>query len=259
MKLCRFELKSHPGEVKSGIVYSGKVYETDGANAIAVHEADQIRPLSPVGQPPTIRVFRWLPGLIEPDETPAYFYGAPTALVGASPIIPKPESVGELDYEPYAVAVLAADASNVPLEEADDLVLGYTLMNVLVSRDIERYEKRVGSGPGRSYDLAIPIGPVLTTPDELNDFVETEEHGRRLKLSAVTRVNGVEKRRGNLVDLPFTFAQAIAFASENTQLKTGDIFAIGPIALEDETEFLTPGDEVQLAVENLGTLAFRIG
>ena len=259
MKLCRFELKSHPGEFKSGIVYSGKVYETDGANAIAVHEADQIRPLSPIGQPPTVRVFRCLPGLIEPGEVPAYFYGSPTALVGASPIIPKPEFVAELEYEPYVFAVPAADATNVPLEDADDLVLGYTLMNMLVSRDIERYEKRVGSGPGRSYDLAIPIGPVLTTPDELNDFVQTEEFGRRLKLAAVTRVNGVEKRRGDLVDLPFTFAQAISSASEIAQLKTGDLFAIGPIAFEDEPEPLTPGDEVQLAVENLGTLAFRIG
>jgi 2-keto-4-pentenoate hydratase/2-oxohepta-3-ene-1,7-dioic acid hydratase in catechol pathway len=259
VKLCRFELKSTPGDVKSGIVYSGKVYETDGANAIAVHEAEEIRPLSPVGQPPAIRVFRCLPGLIDADETPAYFYGSPAALTGASPIIPKPEFVAELDYEPYVVAVIAAEAVNVPVEDADDLILGYSLMNVLVARDVERHEKRAGSGPGRSYDLGIPIGPVLTTPDELEDSVETAEKGRRFKLAAVSRVNGVEKRRGNLVDLPFTFAQAISVASETSHLKTGDLFALGPIAFEDSADWLTPGDEVQLAVEKLGTLAFRIG
>lgn len=259
MKLCRFELKSAPGEIRSGIVYSGKVYETDGANPVAVHEADQIRPLSPVGLPPSVRVFRTMPGLIEPDETPAYFYASATALIGASPIIPRPEFVSELDFEPYVVAVIATEGANVPIEAADDLVLGYSLMNVLVSRDIERYEKRVGAGPGRSFDIAIPIGPVLTTPDEMEDSVETAEFGRRFKLTAVARVNGVEKRRGDLVDLPFTFAQAISLASETAHLRTGDLIALGPIAFGDEPENLTPGDEVQLAVEHLGTLAFRIG
>jgi 2-keto-4-pentenoate hydratase/2-oxohepta-3-ene-1,7-dioic acid hydratase in catechol pathway len=259
VKLCRFELKSAPGEIRSGIVYSGKVYETDGANPVAVHEADHIRPLSPVGLPPTVRVFRCLPSLIDADETPAYFYGSSTALTGASPIIPRPEFVGELDFEPYVVAVVAAEGANVSVEDADDLVLGYSLMNVLVARDVERHERRVGAGPGRSHDIAIPIGPVLTTPDELEDVVETAEFGRRFKLEAVVRVNGVEKRRGNLVDLPFTFAQAISTASETAHLRTGDLIAIGPIAFGEEPDNLTVGDEVQLAVEHLGTLAFRIG
>lgn len=259
MKLCRFELKAAPGEIRSGIVYSGKVYETDGANPIAVHEADQIRPLSPVGQPPTIRVFRSLPGLIEPDETPAYFYASSTALTGASPIIPKPEFVAELDFEPYVVAVIATDGANVSIEDADDLILGYSLMNALVARDVERHERRAGAGPGRSYDIAIPIGPVLTTPDEFEDVIESSENGRTFSLTAVARVNGVEKRRGNFAELPFSFAQTISTASETAALRTGDLIALGPIAFGEGPENLGPGDEVQLAVERLGTLAFRIG
>ena len=259
MKLCRFELKAAPGEIRSGIVYSGKVYETDGSNPIAVYEADQIRPLSPVGLPPTIRVFRSIPGLIEADETPAYFYASSTALTGASPIIPKPDFVAELDYEPYVVAVVATEGVNVPVEDADDLILGYSLMNVLVGRDVERHERRVGAGPGRSYDIAIPIGPVLTTPDEMEEEVASAEAGRRFKLTAVVRVNGVEKRRGDLINLPFTFAQALSTASETAHLRSGDLIALGPIAFGEGPDNLTPGDEVQLAVERLGTLAFRIG
>ena len=46
MKLCRFELKSTPGEVRSGIVYNGKIYETAGAEPVAVHEAEAVRPLA---------------------------------------------------------------------------------------------------------------------------------------------------------------------------------------------------------------------
>ncbi|HWA83923.1 MAG TPA: fumarylacetoacetate hydrolase family protein, partial [Fimbriimonadaceae bacterium] len=167
--------------------------------------------------------------------------------------------VSELDFEPYVVAVIANEGANVSVESADDLILGYSLMNVLVARDIERYEKRVGAGPGRSFDIAIPVGPVLTTPDELEDTVQTTEYGRRFKLTAVARVNGIEKRRGDLADLPFTFAQAISVASETAHLRTGDLIALGPIAFGEQPENLTPGDEVQLAVEHLGTLAFRIG
>ncbi len=259
VKLCRFELKSSPGEVRSGIVYSGKVYETNGIESIGVHEADQIRPLSPVGTPPTFRIFRTLPGLIEADETPAYFYGSSTALVGASPIIPKPEFVSELDYEPYIVAVIESDGLNISVEDADSYVIGYTLMNALVARDVERHEKRVGAGPGRSFDIGIPIGPVLTTPDEMDDAVETAEFGKRFRLPVVTRVNGVEKKRGDIIDLPFTFAQAISTASETAPLRAGDIIALGPIAFGDSAESLSAGDEVQVAVDRLGTLAFRIG
>ena len=240
-------------------MHNGRVYETDGANPVAVHEADQIRPLSPVGQPPSMRVFRCRPGLIDADETPAYFYAAPTALLGASPIIPVPEFVLELDYEPYIAAVIAVDGHNVPVEDADDVILGYTLVNMLVSRDAERHERRVGAGPGRSYDIAIPVGPVLTTPDEMEDVVETAEHGRRFKLTAVTRVNGIERRRGDILDLPFTFAQAISAASETTPVRAGDLIALGPIALGENGDYLASGDEVQVAVEKLGTLALRVG
>lgn len=258
MKLCRFELKAQPGEIRSGVVHGGKVYETDGAEATAIHEAAEIRPLPPIGQPPSIRVFRCMPGLIEPDETPAYFYASPSALTGASPIIPRPEGA-ELDFEPYVAVVIAADATNVSVEEADDLILGYTILNLIVSRDAERHERRAGSGPGRSTDLASPIGPVLTTPDELEDSVIDAEFGRRLQLSAVARVNGVERRRGVLSELPFTFAQAISTASEGRLVRAGDVIALGPVAMGETAESLTFGDEVQVAVDQLGMLSLRVG
>lgn len=258
MKLCRFELRSFPGDVKSGIVYSGKVYETDGSEAIAVYEADEIRPLTPVGQPPTLRVFRSMPGLIDRDETPSYFYAAPTAMIGASTMVYLPEFWSEVDHEAYVAAVVGSDAAEISLEDADDIILGYTIVNALVSREAERYEKRVGTGPGRSFDLGIAVGPVLTTPDEVEDIVQDAEFGRRLKLEAVTRINGVERRRGNVADLPFTFAQAIMAATQTCPIRTGDLVAMGPVAIGDP-ESLGTGDEVQVSIELLGTLSLKIG
>lgn len=256
MKLCRFELKSSPGTIRSGIVYSGKIYETDGAEPVAIHEADAIRPLSPTGTPPSLRIFR-TPST--PQDQPLFVYGNPNCLIGASQIVPEVEYSVALDFEPYIAVVIASDGYRIPIEEADGHVLGYTIVNFLVARDVERAERVAGYGPGRSHDLAAAIGPVLTTPDEMEDAILDDASGRQFKLSAVSRVNGVERRRGDVADLPHTLDQMIAFASESCPLRSGDILCAGPITGSADGAMLTSGDEVQIAVEKLGTLAVKIG
>ena len=244
------------------MVYSGKIYETDGANAVAVHEADAIRPLTPVPHAPSLRIFR---SDLQPDNfgvvefvDPTFFYGNPMSLVGASQIIHYPESAPELSFEPMVAAVLVGDAYQIDVELADDLILGITLLNVLVSKGRERNEKVIGA-IGASHDYGGAIGPVLTTPDEIEDYVVDAEFGKRYALSSVIRINGVEVQRGNLENLPFTFAQAISAASQTCTLKAGDIIALGSVVdPEAEPLLLDPGDEVQLAVENLGAISLKL-
>jgi 2-keto-4-pentenoate hydratase/2-oxohepta-3-ene-1,7-dioic acid hydratase in catechol pathway len=257
VKLCRFELKSSPGTARSGMVYSGKIYETDGSQAVAVHEAEAVRPLSPIPHAPSLRIFRSDLQSVE-DVDPRFFYGNPGALVGASQLISPPETIVELGVLPMVAAVIVADAYRVDVEDADDLILGYTLVNMLVGRSDERLDRAAGAF-GRSHDLGGAIGPVISTPDDLEDEVQTAEFGRRHALSAVLRINGVERERGNIVELPFTFAQAISYASQTCTLRTGDIFAMGPVVDEsDSPVVLEPGDEVQLAIEKLGTLSLKL-
>lgn len=261
MKLCRFELLSAPGDIKSGIVHSGKIYETDGSNPIAVHEAADVRPLPPVGQPPALRFFRFGDSdlALGEDASPLYFYGNPGSFVGASQIVPKLDLTSELDFEPYVAIVVAAAGLNIPVDQADGFILGYTILNALVMRDFERAEARAGSGPGRSRDYAMALGPVLTTPEELDDDLISEDQGRKHKLSVVTRVNSVERGRGDVEDLPFTFAQLISVISETTMLKAGDVIAAGPLVRPEETFHpLVGGDEIQVVIEKLGTLSTKI-
>jgi fumarylacetoacetate (FAA) hydrolase len=250
-----------PGEVKSGIVYSGKIYETDGSNPIAVHEAADVRPLPPVGQPPTVRFFRFSDADLaqDGDAFPLYFYGNPTSLIAASQIVPRLDLTAELDYEPYMAVVIAQGGFNIPVEEADGYILGYTILNALVMRDVERAEAREGTGPGRSRDYAMALGPVLTTPEELDDALIDEAKGRRHKLSAVAKVNGVERRRGDVEELPYSFAQLISTASETSMLKAGDVIAAGPLVRPEEPFVaLEPGDEIQISVEKLGMIATKV-
>ncbi|MGV3614256.1 MAG: fumarylacetoacetate hydrolase family protein [Fimbriimonas sp.] len=261
MKLCRFELKTSPGEVRSGMVHAGRIYETDGASAVAVHEAADVRPLAPIPHAPSVRVFRTdlQPEIVRGDdaEDPLYFYANPTVLSGASTAFPYPEWCTELSVFPAVAVALVGDVPRVEFEEADDTILGYTLMLLLVARDVERRERRF-SVLGRSHDIGGVMGPVLTTPDELDEEVQDAEFGRRFELEASLRVNGVERGRGTMGDFPFTFAQAIAAASLTAPLRAGDIFAFGPVAEPDEPIALDPGDQVQVAVDKLGTLTLNI-
>jgi len=244
------------------MVYSGKIYETDGAAPVAVHEADAVRPLAPIPHAPSLRIFR---SDLQPEtlggedaELPRFFYGNPMCLVGASQLITYPDLVDALGFQPMVAAILVADAYQIDVQDADDLILGVTMLNMLVAKDRERIESKTGA-IGSSHDLGGAIGPVITTPDELEDHVDDASEGRRYSLSTVVRINGVERMRGNLSDLPFTFAQAISAASQTCTLKSGDIIALGPVATNEGIPILLdPGDEVQLAIENLGAISLKL-
>lgn len=261
MKLCRFELKTSPGEVRSGMVHAGRIYETDGVSAVAVHEAADVRPLSPIPHAPSVRILRndlqTPPLAMEDAEDPFYFFANPTILGGASQAVAFPEWCTELSVLPMVAVALVADVHRIEVAEADDAILAFTLMSLLVARDLERRERTLGL-IGRSHDIGGVIGPVLTTPDELDEEVEDAEFGRRFALAASLRVNGVERGRGSMEDFPFTFAQAISAASFVSPLRTGDIIAMGPVAEPDEPIVLEPGDQVQIAVDKLGTLSLNL-
>lgn len=233
------------------MVYSGKIYETDGAQAVGVHEAEAVRPLAPVGHANSVRIFDT--SLFRDDE-PAFAYGNPAALLGPSQLIPYPGGTGELGFDAYLAAVVVVPGSMLDLAQADDIILGLTIMTVLVARDVER---RQGFYGGRARDLAATIGPVMTTPDELDEAIVDSENGRRYALSVVVRVNGVETYRGNIEDLETSLAQAVSQASQSCRLATGDVIALGPIA-ETADVRLDVNDEIQVSVERLGMLATKI-
>ena len=243
------------------MVHAGRIYETDGASAVAVHDAVDVRPLAPIPHAPSIRVFRndLQPEILtggEADES-LYFYANPSTLAGPSQLLPYPEWCTELSVLPLVAVALVADVTSIDIAEADDAILGYSLMLLLVARDVERRERRFGI-IGRSHDIGGVLGPVLTTPDELDELVEDAEFGRRFSLAATLKVNGVERGRGSMDDFPLTFAQAIAGANLSGPLRAGDIFAMGPVAESDEPVTLEPGDLVQVSVDKLGTLSLNV-
>jgi len=249
VKLCRFDLADSPGTARSGIVYGPKVYETDGANPVGIHEWSEARLLSPVGQPNSLRFFPPLGGVNR--EAYDFRYLNPGILLGPNGSLPK--NTSELAVMPCLGVVIAGAGMAVPVADADETVLGLTLLNVF-------YQPRDGDFdglPAWALDAGAAIGPAITTPDELDGKVLDETEGRRYDLELVLSHNGVEIQRSNLKDLSATPAQILSFASLTCALKPGDLFAISlleapmPIRLKE-------GDHLRLVSEALGALVTTI-
>jgi 2-keto-4-pentenoate hydratase/2-oxohepta-3-ene-1,7-dioic acid hydratase in catechol pathway len=237
------------------MVYGGKIYETDGSEAIGVHEAIDVRPLAPVPTPSSIRIFRSDLGANSDD--PIFFYANPACLVGPSQVINLPDVGEDFVVRSYLGAVMVGGGYAITTEVAESLILGYTLVNILTSRSLEAEEKALGIGFGRSHDLGIAIGPVLTTPDELDDVMTMTKNGILFSLGSHIKINSVEKASASFEEFTISMIEAVRVASETCTLRAGDLFCVGPI-FDDEVSVIEAGDEYQFTIERLGTLATKI-
>jgi len=247
MKLCRFDLISEPGVARTGIVYGGKVYETDGANPIGVHEWSDARLLAPVGQPSSVRLYPH-------PSADCFRYLNPGSIVG--PHASVLSSVGgRLGCLPCLAAVVAGGGSVVPVSEADGLVLGFSVATVFFQ--VDPAESDLIALPAAAFDVGLGIGPALTTPDELDDAVEDEANGRRYAIDLALSVDGQSIWSGNTNSLPQTIAEIFGVASLSTRLRQGDLFIIG-VAENTPTLDLQSGQQVRLVSERLGTLVTKV-
>ncbi|WP_394235267.1 fumarylacetoacetate hydrolase family protein [Niallia oryzisoli] len=180
--------------------------------------------------------------------SPVLFSKFNNSLAAHNQTIELPKGAEKFDYEVELVIVIGKEAANVSKEEALSYVFGYTVGNDLSARDLQ-----FRSGQwllGKSLDNFGPVGPYLVTADELDPS----------NLDIECRVNGDVKQKANTRDMIFDCATLISYISEYMTLKPGDIIFSGTpegVVLgypEEQQEWLKPGDEVQVSVEQIGTL-----
>jgi fumarylacetoacetate (FAA) hydrolase len=231
-----------------------------------------VRLCAPIPRPPSLRDFYAFEkhvatafanrGRPVPDEWydfPAFYFSNPGSLRGHEDPVSAPPGCQALDYELEVACVVGRGGRDIAVAEAAGTIFGYTILNDWSARDLQRAEMSVGLGPAKGKDFATSLGPWLVTPDELGEAVEGRPGGYRLAMAA--RVNGVERSRGDLSELHFSFGDMVARASSGADLYPGDVIGSGTVGtgclLEltgGQGPWLQPGDVVELEVERLGIL-----
>lgn len=241
VKLCRFELTSEPGRPRSGIYHEGKVYETDGKNAIGIHGVQGILFLSPVSRPPSLRFA---------GDDGDYEYGNPSVLSGPSELITLPEDVLLVEVAPCLGVVVASAGRMVSIDEADSFVLGWVPAAVLV-------DGRPDSFRGSKADLGIALGAVITTPEELEDRMTGKGLEQRLHLRAVIKQNGEVIASGVMLPEDLCLPSVLEACSQTYGIATGDLILLPSMSISDEAGnplrlVGRAGDSFQIQVDQLG-------
>ncbi len=231
---------------------------------------DQVRLLAPLPRPASLRHFdgfeqhaltryRIARQSLPPVwyTFPGFVFDNPGSVFGPDADIKMPSS-GVLDYALELACVIGRAGRDIPVEDAQDYIAGYMIMNGWDSRDDRADAVASGYGLSRARDFATSFGPWLVTPDELEIYADDEG---ALSLSMLARVNGIEHSRGNSAALFYPFTRMIAYASHDVTLYPGDVLASGPIGggcLFDLTlgqgPWLQPGGTVELEITGLGVL-----
>lgn len=172
-----------------------------------------------------------------PDE-PLLFLKPPSAIIYSGEAIVLPSASQQVEHEGELGVVIGRVARNIASEE-DPLsyVLGYTCVNDVTARDLQR--KDVQFTRGKSFDTFCPVGPWIETDiDPGNVTVET-------------RLNGELKQKGNTADMAFPVAFLIRYISEIMTLYPGDLIATGTPA---GVSRMNHGDTVEVEVSGIGVL-----
>ena len=185
-------------------------------------------------------------------ETPVFFTKAPTSVIGPYDDIPWDRSVTQqVDWEVEMGVILGVGGRNIRRSAALEHVFGYTVVNDVSARDVQK--NHVQFFKGKSLDGFCPIGPLVATADEFGD-----PQAKQLTL----RVNGVVKQSGNTRDMIFPVDRLIESLSHGLTLEAGDIIATGtPDGVgfaRTPPEFLQDGDIMDTDVEGIGTMRNRI-
>ena len=187
-------------------------------------------------------------GLGPPPSHPIVFSKPTTSIIGpGQPIELANDPTGTTDYEGELAVVIGRPGVRIEADDAWSHVFGYTVVNDVTSRELQRRHGQwlIGKGP----DTFCPMGPAIVTRDEIEDVGS---------VTVRTRVNDDVRQEAPVADLIFDIPTLIATISSVMTLESGDVIATGTPggvgAGFDPPRWLRPGDEVTVTVEGVGEL-----
>ena len=179
-----------------------------------------------------------------PDD-PIFFTKATTSVIGPNEEIDSHPSVTkEVDYEGELGVIIGKTCTNVAEEDAMKYVYGYTIINDVTARDLQK--KHLQWFRGKSLDTFCPMGPTVMIGDWPVPF------------TIYTKVNDHLRQEGSTTDLIFSIPKLISILSDGMTLQPGDVIATGtPQGVGmglNPPQFLQKGDVVEITIDPIGTL-----
>ncbi|MGV1822360.1 fumarylacetoacetate hydrolase family protein [Agrobacterium tumefaciens] len=182
---------------------------------------------------------------IKIPESQLWFNKQVSCINGPYSDIVVPSASTTVDYEAELGFVIGTRCRHVNSEEARCVIAGYLVANDVTARDWQFRSPTYTLG--KSFDTHGPIGPWITTDDEI-----TDPHDLTLTLS----LNGQERQRTSTGDMIYNIYDQIAYLSTVMTLEPGDVIITGTpsnVGIATKT-FMKPGDVVRVEVNGLGAI-----
>ena len=213
------------------------------------------------------RKARGLQMIPEYDLFPVFYYSNHNAIGGSGEVcIDKDQSI-KLDYELEIAAIIGKKGKNIPVHEADEHIVGYTIMNDLSARSLQKEEMKLSLGPAKGKDFLTTMGPFLITKDDLIKSCIESDKGDRYDLDMRAYLNGKLLSKDNFKNISWSFAEIISRISNGTYIYPGDVIGSGTCATgcllelnqtNNTNVWLNDGDEIRLEIDHLSSLTNTI-
>lgn len=177
----------------------------------------------------------------EVPANPVLFLKPPTSLLGPDGDILYPDGVDRVDYEAELGVVIGRRGHRIPIDSAYDYIFGYTCVNDVTARKIQKQDGQWTRGKG--FNTFCPVGPYVVSGIDASD------------LSVEAYLNGQRKQYGRTSDLIFSIPYLVHFISSVMTLLPGDIISTGT---PEGIDPMQKGDTIEVRVENVGSLVNRI-
>jgi len=175
----------------------------------------------------------------EPPKEPLIFLKPPSSLIASGDSIVYPKLSERVDFEGELGVVIGKRARHVPSAQAFDYILGYTCVNDVTARDLQRTDGQWARAKG--FDTFCAVGPCIVPRDEA-DFGSF--HLR-------TRLDGAVQQDASVREMIFSVDDIIAYITAFMTLEPGDLIATGTPSGVGPVQ---PGSKVQIEISGIGVL-----
>ncbi|MGQ9454758.1 MAG: fumarylacetoacetate hydrolase family protein [Armatimonadota bacterium] len=185
---------------------------------------------------------------VDIPEEPVVFGKAPTSVIGPENDVIYKKWLTRVDPEAELAVVIGKQGSDIPEHEAPSYIAGYTCLNDVTARDIQKKDL-ANAHPwlrSKGIDTFCPMGPWLVLPDEIT---------LPLELDIELRVNGEVRQKDNTRSMTFDVPYLISWISRFHTLYPGDVITTGT---PEGIKPVFPGDVMEVEVEKVGVLRNRV-